>query len=54
MLCLGLVSLWQLWKREENCSLLEWLETIIITIILIIIFIVMIINKITNMIKSQS
>ena len=23
MLCLGLVSLWQLWKREENCSLLD-------------------------------
>ena len=45
-----LVSLWQLWKREENCSLLEWSDTIIITIILVIIFIVMIIN----MIKSQS
>ena len=45
-----LVSLWQLWKREENCSLLEWSDTIIITIILVIIFIVMILN----MIKSQS
>ena len=45
-----LVSLWQLWKREENCSLLEWPDTIIITIILIIIFI----NMIINMIKSQS